>query len=55
MKILFVFLVVSFVWLFSGIGIASFGSIPAASSKTLVLIGSGLVGLALWGRRKLRR
>jgi hypothetical protein len=55
MRTLFIFLLVSFVLLLSGVGIASFGSIPAASSETLVLFGSGLVGLALWGRRKFRR
>jgi hypothetical protein len=55
MKTFLIFLIVIFVGLFSGVGIASFGGPLPASSGTLVLFGSGLVGLALWGRRKFRR
>ncbi len=54
-KSLFVILLVLFVGLFGGVGIASIGSAPPASSGTLVLLGSGLIGFALWGRRRFRR
>jgi len=55
MNTFLIFLIVIFVGLFSGVGIASFGAPLQASSETLVLFGSGLVGLALWGRKKFRR
>jgi hypothetical protein len=55
MKGAFILLFAVFIGLFGGVGIASYGSAPVASSGTLVLFGSGLVGLALWGRRKFRR
>jgi hypothetical protein len=55
MKTLLIILILSLLGLFSGVGIASFGSAPPASSGVLVLFGSGLIGLALWGRRKFRR
>jgi hypothetical protein len=55
MKSFIIILLIIFLSLLSGVGIASLGYIPPASSGTLVLFGSGLVGVALWGRRKFRR
>ena len=55
MKTFFVAVLLVFIGLFSGVGIAAYGGAPVVSSGTLVLFGSGIVGLALWGRRKFRR
>lgn len=55
MKTGIIILLVAFIGMFSGVGLAAFGNAPPASSGALVLLGSGVVGLALWGRRKFRR
>jgi hypothetical protein len=55
MKPFIIIMLVAFVGLFSGVGIASFGNTPPVASGPLLLLGSGLVGFALWGRKKFRR
>ena len=41
--------------LFSGVGQASIGSASPPYPGTLVLLGSGMVGVAVWARRKMRK
>jgi hypothetical protein len=55
MKIGLIALLVVLAGVFSGVGLAAFGKAPPESSGALVLLGSGVVGLALWGRSKFRR
>jgi hypothetical protein len=55
MKIALMFTLVVLVGLLSGVGQASIGGTPPISSGTLVLLGTGVVGFAVWGRRKFRR
>ena len=41
--------------IFSGVGQASIGSGTPPDPGTLVLIGSAVVGVSVWARRKLKR
>ncbi|MBE0605337.1 MAG: hypothetical protein IH610_03515 [Deltaproteobacteria bacterium] len=55
MKIALMFTLVVLVGLLSGVGQASIGGTPPINSGTLVLLGTGVVGFAVWGRRKFRK
>jgi len=41
--------------LLSGVGQASIGGTLPAEPGVLVLLGAGMVGIAVWGRRKFKR
>jgi hypothetical protein len=55
MKIALIVMLVILVGLLSGVGQASIGSASPPDPGTLVLLGSGMVGIAVWARRKLKR
>ena len=55
MKIALIVLLVMLVGLVGGVGQASIGSASPPDAGTLVLLGTGMVGVALWGRRKFKR
>jgi len=55
MKIAWMITLVVLVGLLSGVGQASIGAAPPIDSGTLVLLGTGMIGVALWARRKFRR
>jgi hypothetical protein len=55
MKIALIVMLVILVGLLSGVGQASIGSALPPEPGMLVLLGAGMVGIAVWGRRKFKR
>ena len=55
MKVSLIVILVVLVGLLGGVGQASIGSALPPEPGMLVLIGAGMVGIAVWGRRKFKR
>lgn len=55
MKIALIVMLVILGGLMSGVGQASIGGALPAEPGVLVLLGVGMVGIAVWGRRKFKR
>ncbi|MEW6721345.1 MAG: hypothetical protein AB1346_12920 [Thermodesulfobacteriota bacterium] len=55
MKSPLIIMLVALVALLSDVGQASIGGVQPPDAGTLILFGTGVVGFAIWGRRRLKR
>jgi len=55
MRMTIVVMLAVIIGFFGGVGQASIGSVYSPDSGALVLVGSAVVGVTMWARRKVKR